>query len=66
MQKFMKRNAPGSGSSGEEGQKREKAEKMEEDGKQEECNGEQFLRNVGECVSNMLDSFGELFSLTIG
>lgn len=63
MKKFMngwhKRNSPGC-NSGEESKEGEKAEKMEEEkgGEQGECNGEQFLRNVGECVSNMLDSFG--------
>ena len=63
MHKFMngchKRSTPGCGS-GDQGQKGEKAEQMDQDGeKQEECTGEQFLRNVGECVSSMLDSFGE-------
>ena len=64
MQKFMnrwhKRNAPGCGTNGAENQQGEKAEKMEEDGKQGECTGEEFLRNVGECVADMLDPFGEL------
>ena len=64
MQKFMKRwhkrNAPGC--SDEEGkeEKGEKAEKMEEEGKEGECSGEEFLRNVGDCVANMLGPFGKL------
>ena len=68
MQKFMKRwhkrNAPGcnSGDEDQKEQKGEKAEKMEgESGEQGENNGEEFLRNVGECVATMLDTFGEFF-----
>ena len=73
MQKFVKRwhkrNATGCNSGDEdqkEEEKGEKAEKMEgESGEQGENNGEQFLRNVGECVANMLDTFGELFFFTV-
>ena len=65
MQKFMKRwhkrNTPGcnSGDEEEKGEKGEKAEKMEASGEQSKCDGEEFLRNVGECVSNMLGPFGK-------
>ena len=72
MQKFMKRwhkrNAPGcySGDEDQKEEKGEKAEKMEGDsGEQGENNGEEFLRNVGECVANMLDTFGEFFFFSL-
>ena len=64
MQTFMngwhKKNAP-ERKPEDEKEKGDNSERMKEDGKQGEQNGEEFLRNVGECVANILDSFGKTF-----
>ena len=58
MKRWHKRNDPDS-NTGEEKEKGEKAEKMEESGEQGESSGEECLRNVGEFVANMLNTFGK-------
>ena len=62
MQKFMKRwhKRNGSGDEEEKGEKGDKSEKMDQDGDQGKQGEEEFLKNVGECVSNMLGPFGKL------